>query len=106
MASGLTPSRIRRWATGEMTFVQKARKRSIMAAAGYRPRPTVGSARLGYGGLGVVEHRLEGQLGGPHERRVVGQPGGPDHGVGPRGHQAAALEGVEHALLGRPPDLG
>src|SRR6476469_9876693 len=36
-ASALTPSLMSRWATGEMTFVQKARKRSSMAGAGYPP---------------------------------------------------------------------
>ncbi len=38
--SALTPSLISRWAIGEMTFVQKARKRSIMVAAGYPPAKT------------------------------------------------------------------
>src|SRR3954454_13564676 len=89
-ASGLTPRRISRWATGEMTFVKKARKRSIMAAAGYRSGD---SDRL-RDRLRTVEHGLEGELGGTDQRRVVAEPGRPDDRVGARRHQAAGLEGL------------
>src|SRR6478735_7813139 len=68
-----TNAAITRHPVSSLPCVKKARKRSIMAAAGYRPAAAAGgSTRLRHG-LRVVEHGLEGQLGRPDQRRVVAE---------------------------------